>query len=201
MTYNNVKLLFSVFLAVSILMMVSSNHKVLAAHIVCLPSVPCNGTNGNDLLLGTEGDDRMRGLGGDDEMEGLGGDDSMAGGAGRNSLGGGAGNDKMTGGPLNDVFEGENGDDNLNGGAGNDLLIGDYEDGPGGVKNGADVILGGSGDDKLFHSAYLASSGGQPLKSDGSKDTLDCGPGNDEAWINVSTDHDTAINCEKVHTE
>ena len=34
---------------------------------------------------------------------------------------------------------------------------------------------------------------------DGSKDTIDCGSGNDEAWINVSQDGDTAVNCETVH--
>ena len=33
------------------------------------------------------------------------------------------------------------------------------------------------------------------------RDTIDCGPGNDEVWINVSTDHDTATNCEIVHSD
>ena len=38
-----------------------------------------------------------------------------------------------------------------------------------------------------------------PVDADGSKDTIDCGSGNDEAWINVSQDGDTAVNCETVH--
>lgn len=41
--------------------------------------------------------------------------------------------------------------------------------------------------------------GGQPLEPDGHKDILDCGDGNDEAFVNVNTDHDEFKNCEVVH--
>ena len=37
--------------------------------------------------------------------------------------------------------------------------------------------------------------------TDGSKDSIDCGSGNDEAWINISQDGDTAVNCETVHSD
>ena len=36
-------------------------------------------------------------------------------------------------------------------------------------------------------------------RSDGYKDSVDCGPGDDEAWINVSNDGDLARNCESLH--
>jgi hypothetical protein len=62
-------------------------------------------------------------------------------------------------------------------------------------------MLGGDGDDKLFHSQYTATFGGKPLQSDGFKDSLDCGPGNDEAWINVKIDKDVAVNCEIVYAD
>ena len=105
----------------------------------------------------------------------------------------------MDGGLGDDHIEARSGNDQIQGGAGNDILLGDDEDGDVG-QYGADVINGGPGDDKLFHSQYIESHGGEPLKSDGFKDFLDCGPGNDEAWINKITDKDEAINCEIVHT-
>ena len=37
------------------------------------------------------------------------------------------------------------------------------------------------------------------LPPNGSRDVLDCGPGNDSDWINISSDLDNAINCETVH--
>lgn len=58
---------------------------------------------------------------------------------------------------------------------------------------------GGPGDDLLFHAQYEIFSGGQPLEPDGHKDILDCGDGNDEAFVNVNTDHDEFKNCEVVH--
>jgi Ca2+-binding RTX toxin-like protein len=155
-------------------MTVSSSPKVLAAVIKCDPiPASCDGTNDNDVMKGSNGNDQMIGNGGDDNMKG------------------GAGNDYL---------EARQNNDHLDGGPGNDLLLGDDEDGAAGVY-GADVINGGAGDDKLFQSQYIESHGGEPVKSDGFKDTLDCGAGNDEAWINVNTDHDTVKNCETVHTE
>jgi Ca2+-binding RTX toxin-like protein len=169
------------------------------------------GNGGDDGGLGNEGDDRMYGGDGDDgDMHGGAGDDRMYGGDGNDGLRGSSdddfisgqdgsddltgdeGDDTMNGGPGDDSFEGREGNDNLNGGKGNDKLIGDNDNAPG---TGADVINGGAGNDKLYH----GRSDGERLKSDGFKDTLDCGPGQDEAWINAQTDGDTATNCETVH--
>jgi hypothetical protein len=73
-------------------------------------------------------------------------------------------------------------------------LVGDWDGGPIGV--GADTLKGGPGDDRLFQNG----AGSEFLTaSDGHKDILDCGGGNDEAWGNVNTDHDEFRNCEVVH--
>ena len=77
------------------------------------------------------------------------------------------------------------GDDNINGDSGDDTIQG---------FGGADILKGSSGNDRIFHfTSDLATF------RDSSKDTIDCGSGNDEAWINTSQDGDTAINCETVH--
>jgi hypothetical protein len=61
------------------------------------------------------------------------------------------------------------------------------------IQNKLDGLDGGSGDDSLSQSFF------EDTQSDGFKDLVDCGPGNDEAWINTSVDHDVAVNCETVH--
>jgi len=168
------QVLICLLVASSIIMLVPSSNKVLADVIKCQVDVQCEGTDNDDVMKGTNQRDDMLGNGGDD---------------------------KMTGGPGNDYLEGRQGSDQLDGGPGNDVMVGDDEDGNNAADAGADVINGGPGDDQLFQSQYIVSHGGDPLKSDGFQDELDCGPGNDEAWINVNTDHDTVKNCETVHTE
>lgn len=54
----------------------------------------------------------------------------------------------------------------------------------------------GSGDDTL----YQSSPSDTPTNSDGHKDYIDCGPGNDNAYINTSVDGDIAYNCEHLFT-
>jgi hypothetical protein len=63
-------------------------------------------------------------------------------------------------------------------------------------RDDADILSGGNGNDIIVHSSCTSAA----TLPDGSKDRIDCGPGNDEAWINISSDHDTAINCETLHT-
>jgi len=72
---------------------------------------------------------------------------------------------------------------------------------------GADRILAGGSDDIIFHGnlAFFASFGGLPSidtadnkASDGKRDIIDCGAGNDYVVINTSVDHDVAVNCEQV---
>ena len=99
---------------------------------------------------------------------------------------GGDGDDTMSGGSGNDILDGNFGDDNINGNSGDDVLIGNF---------GADILKGSSGNDQISH--VIRGS----TVSDNAKDTIDCGSGIDEAWINISRDGDTAINCETVHSE
>lgn len=174
-----------------ILPIVSISHNAFGDLITCVPSVRCLGTTDDDTIKGTKVGDAIRGGGGNDKVLGnAGGDEIVT----------EQDNDKIQGGDGDDYIETRGGDDQIDGGAGNDLILGDDEDGDAGGY-GSDVIFGGRGNDELFHSQYIESHGGDPTGSDGHTDKLDCGPGNDEAWINVGTDHDVVKNCEVVHTE
>jgi len=188
------KILAYNFIAGFILSVLSLGHSAFADVISCPGDFQdCFGTNGDDLIKGTKLGEQINGGSGDDKINGFGGHDQLLGDAGDDVLLGGNDNE-------HDYLEGRAGDDRLDGGKGDDLILGDDEDGDAGGY-GSDILLGGAGDDQLFHSQYIESHGGEPLKSDGNTDKLDCGPGNDEAWINVGTDHDVVKNCEAVHTE
>jgi Ca2+-binding RTX toxin-like protein len=103
--------------------------------------------------------------------------------------------DKMVGDSQNNQIVGCGDDDIISGSAGNDLLVGDiYVSGCPSGFTGADRISGGAGDDAIFHQAVRGL-----VSPDGHTDLIDCGPGNDVAWINVSVDHDIAVNCETIH--
>jgi RTX calcium-binding nonapeptide repeat (4 copies) len=142
------------------------------------------GTDGNDELVSQANGDVVNGLGGNDTLEAghnnvtlngddpdntlVSGDDSLTSYGNNNVLNGGPGNDSLNVGDpvLNNILNGDDGDDTLtgnfysdtlNGGADNDLLVGNQGD---------DVLNGDGGDDRLL--------GG------GGKDTLNGGAGNDE---------------------
>lgn len=112
----------------------------------------------------------------------------------------GAGDDAACGGP---------GDDKISGGNGGDTLIGDGVYGFAlpldcGNGHGADTLIGGSEDDRITHGDLVLDDSqkivpAQMMASDGHTDFIDCGPGEDEAFINTSIDHDIAKNCEEVH--
>lgn len=119
---------------------------------------------------------------------GTNGSDTMVGDDELNAMIGFAGNDVMTGKGGNDLLSAFPGDDVVSGGKGLDSIAGD---------TGADRLAGGDGDDKIAH--FTFGNNPNALDPDGSKDVVDCGLGNDEAWINVSVDHDTASGCETVH--
>jgi hypothetical protein len=54
----------------SIIMVVSSGPKILAAVIKCVPTTDdCRGTNDSDVMIGTNQKDIMIGDGGDDKMQ------------------------------------------------------------------------------------------------------------------------------------
>jgi Ca2+-binding RTX toxin-like protein len=166
-----------------------------------------SGSDGNDAIFGGVGDDgALDGGAGNDALHGGAGPDEIIGGEGDDQIYGDDDHDISFGGPGKDIIRaglgndfsiGGQGNDILYGSEGNDILIGDLQWGDlSGY--GADIIKGGPGDDKLFQGQYIESPG-EPLKSDGIKDTLNCGDGYDEAWVNVSTDHDEAPYCEVVH--
>lgn len=106
----------------------------------------------------------------------------------------------------NNIF-GCNGDDVILGMGGNDRISGDGGVGKTGCLNtgghelGADKIEGGAGDDIIFHARPSEEGGPTNDRADGQKDIIDCGPGNDEVYINTRSDHDVAINCEKIHSD
>lgn len=121
----------------------------------------------------------------DDTLYGTMADDTISGKKGMDSLYGSGGNDDIEGNSGNDYIQGEQGSDTLDGNDGNDVLIGN---------TGGDKINGGNGDDLLEANVIIGSTS----VSDGSNDTLTCGPGNDTAFINP-TDGDTASSdCELV---
>jgi RTX calcium-binding nonapeptide repeat (4 copies) len=163
-----------VLLAISTALILGSivPQELLAANIICIGAASCLGTNNLDNMLGDAAQNDMLGLGGDDKMNGRGGDDS--------TLRGFTGDDIIMGEDGNDVIEGAQGNDKISGGNDDDLLSGGFD---------ADLISGGNGNDRILHGPALTGP-------DRSKDRIDCGPGNDEAWINVSVDGDLAINCE-----
>ena len=107
-----------------------------------------------------------------------------AGGQDDNNISGGEGSDHLLGGFNSDFISGGNGEDYIDGGSGNDKIIG-------GAYN--DILIGFEGDD------LISSNDENHTKSDGYRDSVDCGPGDDEAWINVSNDGDLARNCESLH--
>ena len=146
--------------------------QVFADAIICSGRDPCSGTNGNDNIVGNADQNQVAGLRGDDIINGKGGPDIIC------------------AGPGNDIVNGGDGDD--------PFLVGDLFPGPRlcvfDTGAGADKVLGGNGDDRLFHSSAFPPG----TTADGKKDLLDCGPGNDQAFINTSVDGDIAVNCETV---
>jgi Ca2+-binding RTX toxin-like protein len=89
----------------------------------------------------------------------------------------------LTGSNRNDVLLGRGGNDTLRGRGGNDVLRGG---------TGNDRLYGGPGRDRFFGEA-----GNDRLYArDGVKDTLNGGPGFDEAWVDSL---DVVRNVERVH--
>jgi len=161
------------------------------------------GELGNDILNGGDGNDYIHGevfnaqIGGPDKMRGEDGNDRMFGDIGNDNMSGGPGDDIMYGWEDDNYIDGGDGNDLVVGWSGNDILSGgdDFDHIFG--YSGFDLIQGGPGDDKIYHNEE--SSVVVPTDPDGSKDTIDCGPGLDEAWINSAVDHDVHLNSEIVH--
>jgi Ca2+-binding RTX toxin-like protein len=108
------------------------------------------------VIVGTPGNDTLWGTPNADVMYGKTGNDMLHGRAGNDVINGNAGDDVLHGGDGRDVLYGGNGNDSIWGGL------------------DADIEYGGPGDDTL-HS----------LANDNAVDILDCGPGNDTAFVNA----------------
>jgi Ca2+-binding RTX toxin-like protein/subtilisin-like proprotein convertase family protein len=128
-----------------------------------LTSLPIDGDDGDNVLLGTASDDTLRGFGGNDRLRGLGGADVLDGGLGNDTAdysgsagavnvnlasgsasGGDAAGDSfvsienLIGSSGNDVLGGDGAANHVQGGDGDDSLSGG---------GGADVLAGEAGDD------------------------------------------------------
>ncbi len=132
------------------------------------------------VMAGTASAAFIRGTSGDDAIVGTPTADVIYAKAGDDKVRGGDGADFIDAGPGNDVVHGGSGADMIYGGDGNDVLYGG---------RGADRLYGGRGDDTLY-----------ALANDNQRDYLDCGPGNDTAWVNVAERGLYRIeNCETVN--
>lgn len=168
--------------------------------------VPIFGTDADDVLTGTPGKDTIYGRGGNDVLIGLDDDDELDGGPGADLFGGGPGRDAVSyagsapvvvtlDGQANDGAPGEGDNVRLDiedvyGSAGADKLTGDARENILDGDAGDDQITGGPGSDGLF-----GGEGDDQIDSrDGSTDRVECGSGNDVAFVDA---RDTVVECEK----
>ena len=120
------------------------------------------GGRGNDTLVGGDGFDRIHGGPGNDNAKGN---------VGRDFMSGGFGDDTQEGGPGDDRIFANLGVDTTSGGPGNDVLFALARrdvNGPGDVTG--DTVRGDAGDDRI-------------RVRDGEQDTVNCGEGNDRAFL------------------
>lgn len=141
------------------------------------------GTTGRDHIKGTQSADTINALAGNDEVHARGGGDTVNGGPGRDEERGGKGKDTLNGDDGRDNLDGGKDDDTLNGGADDDKLK---------DRRGANTFNGDEGDDRID-----ARDRGHERGRTGSIDTVDCGPGEDEARVDAN---DKVVNCEHVRT-
>jgi Ca2+-binding RTX toxin-like protein len=116
----------------------------------------------------------LGGMGGSFAWESLHPGLRMVGASGHDQLYGSWKNDKIYGQGGPDSLYGGNGADLITGGDGNDLIAGGY---------GSDFLYGGPGNETIYAADHIP-------------DHVDCGPGNDTAWVDAS---DTVVGCETVH--
>ena len=122
-------------------------------HIECVKGKVCQGTSGDDTIIGTEFNDNIRPGGGNDTVYAGGGDDAVGHSYGKDHIEGGPGSDTLRGGfDLDEI----------------------YDDKPGSP---------GDGDHDLLDCAYLTSRGdtGQDVGFGESTDTVvDCSNRDDQ---------------------
>lgn len=169
----------------TIVLGIMTSYRTGAANRLCPPNTDkiCVGTEEADGMVRTSGVNIVS-ISNVYSIDGGAGADSLSGGQDENRIRGGEGSDHMLGGFNSDSISGENGEDYIDGGSGNDRIVGGAHD---------DILIGFEGND------LISSNAENHTKADGYRDSIDCGPGEDEAWINVSNDGDVATNCESLH--
>lgn len=185
------------------LVMTSLPMRSMGADIHCQIKQDCIGTQEIDNItatgIGPYG--VIKGLEGDDFIQGSQARDRIEGGRGTDLIWGGNGDDLIIGTPEfvtdGEIIDGEKGNDTIitssrentngrpgsiiTGSIGSDLIIGGL---------GVDLIYGGPGDDVIY------SSPDNLLEF--SNDTIDCGSGNDTAYIRSSFGDIAKSNCEDI---
>jgi Ca2+-binding RTX toxin-like protein len=142
---------------------------------------PCQGTSGDDVIIGTKGADVILAGPGNDKVRGGAGDDLICGEEGDDVLIGGAGNDTLVGGP---------GKDRLRGNADNDTLLGGDDDDDLSGSSGSDILDGGTGDDRL-----KGGGGLDVLQGNVGNDALD--GGGDEDFCTDADQPGPFLRCER----
>ena len=148
------------------------------------------GTPGDDVLRGTEQADRISAFAGNDLDYARDGADEVRAGAGNDGVRDADGPDLVYGGRGDDVVAGGDGSDRLYGGSDSDQVMGGDGNDRAAGNRGADAVSGNEGNDSLFGGwgpDRLFGAGGNDelhaLAADGDPDLLNCGPGNDKAWV------------------
>lgn len=163
------------------------------------------GDNGADEVRTTADAPTAVGLGGADCLRGRNGqENTLIGGDGRDELRGGNEDDDLNGGNNSDTLNGGDGDDHLAGGDGNNQLVGGAGDDvitSGGSEKDTtpDVIYGGDDADQIYVTGgraevYAGEGDDIVVTINGFVDTVDCGPGADQALAEVE---DQLSNCEE----
>ena len=164
-----------------------------------------NGTPGDDVLRGTEHADQIHAFAGNDAVYARGGADDVRAGSGNDGTRAADGNDLVYGGRGNDVIAGGNGNDRLYGGSDSDEVVGGDGNDRAAGNRGADSVSGNDGNDSLFGGwgadRVFGGSGNDELHAlapDGVPDLLNCGPGNDKAFVfRPERPRTQLVGCEK----
>ncbi len=137
--------------------------------------IPLNHVNATDIE-GNDHDNVLSGTMSSDDISGKGGSDKLFGNGGEDTISGGSGDDFIQGDLGNDTLNGNSGNDTVQGGAGSDIINGD---------DGNDLLI-------------ASFVNGSISIRDFAPDTIECGTGNDTAFINVSDNDTASSDCETV---
>ena len=157
--------------------------QVVSADAGAPEELPGAGDGGHNTLEGNENDNALVGLAGDDRLHGGAGEDHLHGGSGEDALFGGVHDDLIHGRRHADKAVGGNGNDDILTGKSSDIARGGADGDQLFDNEGRDILRGGKGNDRFS-------------ASDGDRDVIRCGPGEDIAIIDSE---DVAIDCEHAY--